>query len=338
MSDASKSVLELQGASVTYREPGGAYTEVISDVSLSLQRGEILGLVGESGCGKSTTARAMLGLAPLSSGSVLIHDQVVRAGGPEVRSTVQAIFQNPAASFNPRRSLLDSVAEPLRVRGKEGKSERRRRALEELERVGISEHLARRRPREVSGGQCQRAAIARATVLRPEALICDEPVSALDVSIQAQILALLAELREERAIAMLFISHDLSVVASLCDRTAVMCAGRIVESGDSLLVSQFGRHPYTVILHESVPSVDPHDTPSPRLEPNETSEDVDGRSLPGCRFAALCPLATQECGEGPPALVAMEPGHEVACIHPVEAMSETHLATYAESEDSGRFP
>jgi oligopeptide/dipeptide ABC transporter ATP-binding protein len=314
---ATAPVLELRGGSVTYREPGGGATEVVTDVSLSLRSGEILGLVGESGCGKSTTARAMLGLAPLSAGTVHVHGEQVAPGGTELRTVAQAIFQNPTASFNPRRSLVDSVAEPLRVRGEGDKDERRARALEELERVGITEQMARRRPREVSGGQCQRAAIARATVVRPEALICDEPVSALDVSIQAQILALLAELRHERGIAMLFISHDLSVVASLCDRTAVMCAGKIVENGDSLVLSQRGSHPYTVILHDSVPTMGAHESTAPRLEPTDAPDDVDGRSLPGCRFAALCPRMTAECNEHPPELLDLEDGHAVACFHPV---------------------
>jgi oligopeptide/dipeptide ABC transporter ATP-binding protein len=314
---AAPPVLELRGGSVTYREPGGGATEVVTDVSLTLRQGEILGLVGESGCGKSTTARAMLGLAPLSAGTVFVHGEEAAPGDTRMRSVAQAIFQNPTASFNPKRSLVDSVIEPLRVRGEGDKDERRARALAELERVGISEQVARRRPREVSGGQCQRAAIARATVLRPEALICDEPVSALDVSIQAQILALLAELRAERGIAMLFISHDLSVVASLCDRTAVMCAGKIVETGDSLTLSRQGRHPYTVILHDSVPTMGAHEEVAARLEPNDAADDVDGRGLPGCRFAALCPRATEECDEHPPELLDLEAGHGVACFHPV---------------------
>ncbi len=154
-------------------------------------------------------------------------------------------------------------------------------------------------------------------MLRPEALICDEPVSALDVSIQAQILALLAELRAERGIAMLFISHDLSVVASLCDRTAVMCAGKIVETGDSLTLSRQGRHPYTVILHDSVPTMGAHEEVASRLEPTAPTDEVDGRSLPGCRFAALCPRRTAECDERVPALSDLEDGHGVACFHPV---------------------
>ena len=312
-------VLELRGGSVTYREPGGGFTEVVTDVSLALRQGEILGLVGESGCGKSTTARAMLGLAPLSAGTVHVRGEQVEPGSPELRTVAQAIFQNPTASFNPRRSLVDSVAEPLRVRGEGDKAERRARALEELAQVGIAEGVARRRPREVSGGQCQRAAIARATVLRPAALICDEPVSALDVSIQAQILALLAKLRAERGIAMLFISHDLSVVASLCDRTAVMCAGTIVEEGDSLALSRQGRHPYTVILHDSVPTMGAHEEVAARLEPTEPPDDVDGRRLPGCRFAALCPRRTEVCDQRQPELHGLEDGHGVACFHPVPA-------------------
>lgn len=313
-------LLELRDATIRYSGRDGEDFEAVTKTSLSLNAGEILGLVGESGCGKSSTARAMMGLQGLAEGSLLLRGEPVRPGSRALRSSVQAIFQNPTASFNPRRSLLESVAEPLRVHRRGTKSERRDRALAELERVGISAAMARRRPGEVSGGQCQRAAIARATILRPEVLICDEPVSALDVSIQAQILELLAELRRDQGLAMLFISHDLSVVASLCDQTAVMYAGTVVEQGPTLAVAAESRHPYTVILHDSVPSPRLDEERPMRLSLTPRRQTVDGRAQPGCRFAALCPRMTSECDAALPALADEGGGHAVACVHPYESV------------------
>jgi oligopeptide/dipeptide ABC transporter ATP-binding protein len=326
-------VLELRDASVTYRGDDGAPFEAVTRASLALWRGQILGLVGESGCGKSTTARAMMGLQPLSTGELRLHGEPAGPGSRSLRSSVQAIFQDPAGSFNPKRSLLDSVAEPLRVWRQGDKNERRRRALAELERVGITASTAERLPHEVSGGQCQRAAIARATILRPEVLICDEPVSALDVSIQAQILELLAELRREQGLAMLFISHDLSVVATLCDRTAVMYAGAVVEQAPTVDVASAPRHPYTVILHDSIPSPDVDHEPVARLAMTPRGPVTDGRQLPGCRFAGVCPRATPECDAAMPPLVPHRTGHEVACLHPFAASPGCRT-----SDDEGTTP
>jgi oligopeptide/dipeptide ABC transporter ATP-binding protein len=307
----STPVVELVDAAVRY---DGSSQHAVSGVSLQLRAGEILGLVGESGCGKSTTARALLALAPLAEGHVRLHGESITQGDPRLRRSVQAIFQNPAASFNPKRSLVDSVAEPIRVRKIGTPAERHRRALAELDRVGITETMAGRRPHEVSGGQCQRAAIARATILRPEALVCDEPVSALDVSIQAQILELLAELRREDGLAMLFISHDLSVVAALCDRTAVMYAGQVVEEGTTPVIARSASHPYSVILQESAPTLDLVEQPR-RLVPRIPADEVDVRALPGCRFTSTCPLVTELCHDTAPALLGDE--HRIRCHHPV---------------------
>jgi oligopeptide/dipeptide ABC transporter ATP-binding protein len=304
-------VVELVDGSVGYE---GSSQYAVAGVSLQLRAGEILGLVGESGCGKSTTARALLALAPLAQGHTRLHGETIAQHDPRLRQSVQAIFQNPAGSFNPKRSLVDSVAEPMRVRRIGSPAERRRRALAELERVGITEAMARRRPHEVSGGQCQRAAIARATLLRPEALVCDEPVSALDVSIQAQILELLDELRREDGLAMLFISHDLGVVASLCDRTAVMYAGQVVEEAATPVVASAASHPYSVILQESVPTLDLAEQPR-RVVPRVPTEEVDVRALPGCRFTATCPLVTDVCHDSAPELLGSD--HRVRCHHPV---------------------
>jgi oligopeptide/dipeptide ABC transporter ATP-binding protein len=311
-----KPVLELRDAGVVFPGQDGEPFEAVAGVSLSLHPGEVLGLVGESGCGKSTTARAMMAIQTLSSGALLLGGQDVASGRHGLGAAVQAIFQNPVGSFNPKRSILDSVAEPLRVWKRGDAGERRKQALRELERVGISEAMAERRPSEVSGGQCQRAAIARATILRPDVLICDEPVSALDVSIQAQILELLDELRAEQGLAMLFISHDLSVVATLCDRTAVMYAGKIVEEGPTDEVTHAAAHPYTAILHDSIPTPDVVSEPRERMTMVVRDRTIDGRQQPGCRFAAVCPRHTAACDEAHPPLVRRD-AHAVACIHPL---------------------
>jgi oligopeptide/dipeptide ABC transporter ATP-binding protein len=312
-------VVELVNGSGRY---DGSAQYAVTGVSLQLRAGEILGLVGESGCGKSTTARALLALAPLAEGHVRLHGEPIAQNDPRLRHSVLAIFQNPAASFNPKRSLVDSVAEPMRVRRIGTPAERHRRALAELDRVGLTESVAGRRPHEVSGGQCQRAAIARATILRPEALVCDEPVSALDVSIQAQILELLAELRREDGLAMLFISHDLSVVASLCDRTAVMYAGLVVEEASTPAVARDASHPYSVILQESAPSLDLVEQPR-RLVPRVPTDEVDVRALPGCRFTETCPLVTEVCHTVAPPLESIAPDHRVRCHHPVGSAGST---------------
>lgn len=318
---AGAPALELIDGSVRY-----ASGEMVSHVTLRLRQGEILGLVGESGCGKSTTARAMLGLVPLATGELRLRGELA-TDRRALRSSVQAIFQNPAASFNPKRSLLESVMEPLRVHRRGDRAEQRDRALEELARVGISRQVATRRPGEVSGGQCQRAAIARATVLSPEVLVCDEPVSALDVSIQAQILELLADLRAQHGLAILFISHDLGVVGSLCDRTAVMFAGTIVEEGRATEVALDPRHPYSLILHESAPELGRPAGWQPRLRMRSGAEDVDGRTLPGCRFAALCPRVTSECESAAPPRVTDASGHAVACVHPLRTADQIAAAS-----------
>jgi oligopeptide/dipeptide ABC transporter ATP-binding protein len=307
-------VLELVDARVVYPDSWGGRFDAIRGVSIDLRPGEILGLVGESGSGKSTVARAMLGLVPLDEGYIRFQGSVIDWSDRSLRPRVQAIFQNPIGSLNPKRSILDSVVEPLRVWNRGTPSERRQLALDLFDRVGIRPEVAARRPTQVSGGQCQRAAIARAAILEPEVLICDEPVSSLDVSIQAQILELLAELRQERELAILFISHDLSVVSALCDRTAVMYAGRVVESGPALALANEPLHPYSDLLHASAAASAA--TGSASTIPAGTA--VDGRSLPGCSFEPLCPRAGDLCRSEDPSLRPRGVQRWVACHFPLD--------------------
>lgn len=259
-----KTILEVQGAVVRYPRAiaeGGPVTAV-DGVSLELKAGEILGLVGESGCGKSSLGRAILGLVPLAEGEIHWHgrriDTLPATAFRPLRRELQMVFQDPSASFDPRMTLAESVAEPLRTFAPGQVSERRAARVEAiLGEVGLAGELAGRYPHQVSGGQLQRAGIARALVVDPAFLVCDEPVSALDVSVQGQVVNLLARVRRDRGLACLFISHNLAVVAHLAERVLVMRGGRIVESGsrDEILMSP--RHPYTRLLLDSVPPVDP---------------------------------------------------------------------------------
>jgi peptide/nickel transport system ATP-binding protein len=301
----------------------------VSDVSFDIRPGETLGLVGESGCGKSTTGRAVALIQPLNSGRVVLegHDmaKVSKEALRQSRTKVQMVFQDPISSLNPRRRVVDSVMEPLAVWRMGSKSERRAKAAETLESVGIDpDYVARRRPAELSGGQCQRVSIARALTLEPQLLICDEPVSSLDVSVQAQILNLLHDLKDQRGLTMLFIAHDLAVVKIVSDRVAVMYLGKLCELGTPDTLYRRPAHPYTAALLESVPEPDPSiqagtpplrgDLPSPTNPPS------------GCRFRTRCPRAQQRCSEEEPIMRELEPGQFVACHFPLgpgEAVSSS---------------
>ena len=295
----------------------------VSGVSLELRHGETLGLVGESGCGKSTTGRAILQLPPPTSGSVAFDGEELTGRSPKqlrpVRRRLQAIFQDPRSVLNPRRKVRDIVGEGLAIQGVDAAGAREQIDKALLD-VGMDPaQVGDRRPGEFSGGQCQRIAIARAMVLQPELLICDEPVSALDVSVQAQVLNVLATMRRERSLAMLLIAHDLAVVRAFSDRLAVMYLGKIVEIGDSQSIYSRPAHPYTRALIDSVP----------RPDPRVSQEDAPGLSgeLPsplnppsGCRFRTRCPLATSRCAEVEPELREVAPGQSVACHYPLHSM------------------
>jgi len=294
------------------------FVHAVDDVSFEVKRGEVLALVGESGCGKSTLALALMGLEKPTSGQIVIEGQDITPlrgqGLKRMRRNIQMIFQDPYESLNPMMTIGDIVAEPLIVHGLAGdKAERQERVQQALADAGLkpAANFIQRLPHELSGGQRQRVVIASALVLEPAILLADEPVSMLDVSIRAEILNLLAELRRARGISILFITHDLGTVAYLADRIAVMYLGRIVEIGPALQVLQDPQHPYTRALLSVVP------VPNPRLRrqrfilQGETPNPID---LPGgCRFHPRCPIAREHCGRLEPEWREIKPEHWAAC-------------------------
>ena len=293
----------------------GARVVAVDGVSFDLAPGEALGIVGESGCGKSTLVRAILRLAP-AAGTVRLEgaDVPARAGEPlrAFRRKVQVVLQNPYDSLDPRMRVLTVVREPLDVHEPGlSRGERNERARTALGEVGLGPEFARRFPHELSGGQRQRVGIARALVLRPALLICDEPVSSLDISVQAQILELLAGLRARFRLAMILISHDVRVVRTLCDRALVLYRGRVMEAAPVGELFARPLHPYTRLLLESVPSLDPSRPSAADREPDGAGEGEPAEE--GCPFAPRCPLVAPTCLVGRPELREARAGHWVAC-------------------------
>jgi peptide/nickel transport system ATP-binding protein len=299
---------------------GNKTVHAVSGVSFDIARGETLGLVGESGCGKSTLGRAVLQLRRAVSGRVLFDGEDLTAMQGEtlrkIRRRVQLIFQDPIASLNPRRRIGDIIAEPLIITGVKDPREREERVANVLNEVGLDPALVMGRlPHEFSGGQCQRICIARALVLNPEFIICDEPVSALDVSIRAQILNLLEEMKARFGLTLLFIAHDLAVVKAVSDRVAVMYLGRLCEVGPSEQLFARPAHPYTALLIEAIPVPDPDQRPAESVPVGEPPSPIAPPS--GCRFRTRCPRADQKCRDEMPELEAVRPGQYAACHHPL---------------------
>jgi peptide/nickel transport system ATP-binding protein len=299
---------------------GRKRVQAVSGVTFQVRRGETLGLVGESGCGKSTTGKALVQVQPATSGSVSYKGQnltkVSKGELRQLRTKIQMIFQDPISSLNPRRKIKDVVAEPLVIWGRGSKEERETKVRSMLEAVGIDpDNAGDRRPREFSGGQCQRISIARALMADPDLLICDEPVSALDVSVQAQILNLLADLKAEFDLTVVFIAHDLAVVKNVSDRVAVMYLGKLVEVAGSDDLYREAAHPYTEALLASIPEPDPEHVSTHKPLTGELPSPLDPPS--GCRFRTRCPYAQDRCAEEEPPLRDVAPGHQVACHFPV---------------------
>jgi peptide/nickel transport system ATP-binding protein len=290
----------------------------VDDVSFEIRPGETLGLVGESGSGKTTTGRAILRKVPITDGKIEFRGEDITALGGEqlrrMRSRMQLVFQDPYASLNPRQRILETIAEPMVVHGKVKRaSQAKDRVAELLELVGLPLDVMYRYPYAFSGGQRQRVGIARALSLEPDFIVADEPVSALDVSIRAQVVNLMQDIQERLGLTYLFIAHDLSVVRHISHRIAVMYAGKIVEIGSRDQIYEDPQHPYTKALLSAVP------IPDPKLEMHRKRTVLSGpfpdliNPPAGCRFESRCPIAVERCRDDPPSLEQKAPGHRAAC-------------------------
>ena len=309
-------LLEVRNLKKHFKTPGGML-HAVDDVSFTLEKGKTLGLVGESGCGKSTLGRTILGLLPPTAGQVFFDGRdITRADKKlqrELRHSMQLIFQDPFSSLDPRMCVKELIAEPLQeFKLCRSKSELESRVLGLMETVGLAERLAYSYPHELDGGRRQRIGIARALALEPEFIVCDEPVSALDVSIQAQVLNLLMDLQEQRNLTYIFITHDLSVVKHISDTILVMYLGTVVEKCPADRLFENPVHPYTQGLLSAIPIPSLDVEQEEILMHGELTSPIDPK--PGCRFAARCPHADERCTAEMPALREVEPGHFAACV------------------------
>ncbi|HWO75041.1 MAG TPA: dipeptide ABC transporter ATP-binding protein [Bacillus sp. (in: firmicutes)] len=318
----NENLLEVKNLKTYYPIKGGffrrtiATVKAVDDVSFEIKKGETLGLVGESGCGKSTAGRTILRLLKPTGGKIIFDgEDITNLSGSklrEARKNFQMVFQDPYASLNPTQMVGNIIAEPILNYSKPSKEELKKEVMELLEKVGLPEDAYYKYPHEFSGGQRQRIGIARALALKPKLIIADEPVSALDVSVQSQVLNLLKELQHDFDLTYLFIAHDLSVVKHMSDRIGVMYLGNMVEIADKDSLYAEPLHPYTQALISAIPEPDPRkkkeriilqgDVPNPTNPPT------------GCPFHTRCPMAKEECSKIKPTLKEVKPGHKVACI------------------------
>ncbi len=328
----SQPILQLKGVSKRFRV--GQRTigrprpqlQALSDINLTIEAGKTLGIVGESGCGKSTLARIIVGLTSPDVGTVTYEGVDLAPGQPRPRTMalgMQMVFQDPYSALNPRMRVGDAILEPLLVHKIAPRDQAPRERDRLLDIVGLSPSMARRFPHELSGGQRQRVNIARALSVRPRLILADEAVSSLDVSVQGQILNLLSDLREQMGLTVIFISHDLNVVAHLCDSVAVMYLGRVVEEGGPSILGRDAQHPYTRGLAAAIP----HPVPGARRSQPAIGGELPSPTNPptGCHFRTRCPARRPLCAETPPALASGAAGRRVACHFPIsqaQTMSE----------------
>ena len=318
MSAETTPLLTVKDLTVSFKK-GRQVVQAVAGISFEVYEGETLGLVGESGCGKSTTGRAIVRIEEPTAGEVAVDGTILtglsRGELRRARTSIQMIFQDPVSSLNPRRRVKDIVAEPLDIWKTETGSARADTVREMLEAVGLDPEVAGERfPREFSGGQCQRISIARALVMKPKVLICDEMVSALDVSVQAQILNLVEDLKAKYGLTLVFIAHDLAVVKNVSDRVAVMYLGRLCEVAPSDDLYDLPAHPYTQALLSAVVEPDPEKATSHVALTGEPPSPINPPS--GCRFRTRCPKAEDRCASEVPELREIAPRHQVACHFP----------------------
>jgi oligopeptide/dipeptide ABC transporter ATP-binding protein len=317
------SLLEVKNLKVHFPVKHGMFSrahefvKAVDDVSFAIEPGETLGLVGESGCGKTSLGRAIVRLVEPTAGSVLLNgDDITGMGGSELRARrrkFQMIFQDPYGSLNPRMTVEQIVGEALDIHQlADSKFARQKRILELLQDVGLDPVYAQRYPHEFSGGQRQRIGIARALAVEPELIICDEPVSALDVSVQAQIINLLQDLQQQRGIAYLFIAHDLAVIEHISRRVMVMYLGKIVETAEVKALIRTPQHPYTQALISAVPEVDPETKRQRIILPGDVPSPI--HPPPGCPFHPRCPIAEERCKTDVPQLREIASSHWAACL------------------------